>query len=256
MDESRLAHPELKKQFLQSLDLEVQEILKAVHSDGRFGDEPWIVRDQEVVFPLSVAFTTQGSRFYEDEVTLEALTKAGRYLRKQQDAQGMFVFRKKDGSEWGDIFMPWTYVRWIFSFSLVRPFLEPSARKDWEAGLLLGYSRIAKTELTTASNRYRGTPAPKRPLRKGEVIPWLHNIPTHHAAGLYLAGQVFQKSEWQEQARDFMALIVEKQTEYGWWEERSGPVVLYNQVYLESLSLYYHNSRDDLVGEALKRGNH
>ena len=75
------------------------------------------------------------------------------------------------------------------------------------------------------------------PLQPGEVRPWLHNIPCHHAAGLFIAGRNFGRPEWEKQARDFMQLIVGAQSEYGWWTEHRGPVVLYNRVYLEALGI-------------------
>ena len=56
---------------------------------------------------------------------------------------------------------------------------------------------------------------------------------THHAMGLYCAGKVFARADWQEQARDFLHQVVDAQSADGWWAEHKGPVVAYNLVYAE-----------------------
>ncbi|MBT3292457.1 MAG: hypothetical protein HN380_34455, partial [Victivallales bacterium] len=81
----------------------------------------------------------------------------------------------------------------------------------------------------------------------------MHNIPTHHAMGLFIAGQCLGEQEWQDKARTFMAKAVRKQDVAGFWSENSGPVVGYNFVYVDALGVYYHFSRDPVVLEALKR---
>src|SRR5690606_40146728 len=97
---------------------------------------------------------------------------------------------------------------------------------------------------------------PSQPaIAAGEVVPWIHNIPCHHAVGLSLAGQAFNRPEWQEQAREYMRLVIAEQSEHGWWTEHSGPVVLYNRVYLESLGLYHALCHVDSVLPALVRGS-
>lgn len=251
----KLSKSALRQRLLESVERQVDGILKIYHPGGRFGTEPWIVRDQEVILPLAVGLTTPESRYFGDAEVLRAVAEGGRFLTEQQDKLGMYVFRKKDGSTWGDIYMPWTYLRWVFTFGLIREYLQPEDLEIWETGLLRGYEGIAATELTVESGRYRGHPPPKGPPTPGVAKPWLHNIPTHHAAGLFKAGILFERPEWKTKARDYLHLIVAEQIEDGWWTERSGPVVVYNQVYLDSLSIYYHTSGDGLVGAALERGN-
>jgi hypothetical protein len=103
-------------------------------------------------------------------------------------------------------------------------------RKHWEKGLLHGFGGISKGCL-------------------GHV----HNIPTHHAMGLYCAGVCFNREDWKKQAREFMAKVVATQSPGGWWSEHSGPVVGYNFVYSDALGVYYAMSHDTSVLEALRR---
>src|SRR5687767_7239260 len=103
---------QFKKEFLPHLVKDVPEILKSQDkSTGRFGSGIWIVTDQNVLWPLAVAWATDDPAnpyFHSDEV-LEAIMSGGDALIADADEQGMWEFQKKDGSTWGPIYMPWTY---------------------------------------------------------------------------------------------------------------------------------------------------
>ncbi|RKX35868.1 MAG: hypothetical protein DRP71_02330 [Verrucomicrobia bacterium] len=244
-----------RHRLVRSLDSKVDGILASGRSNGQFGTEPWIVRDQDVILTLAMLFKSELSHYHGNTDLLHAIAAGGRFLRERHDEKGMYLFNKKDGSEWGMIYMPWTYLRWMITYDLLAEELSDQDRQIWEEGLLLGYSGISATELSSASSIYPGPlPFEKAPA-EGEVIPWVHNIPSHHAAGLYLAGKRFGRQDWQQQALDYMDLVEAAQSEYGWWTEHVGPVVLYNRVYLEALAIFYHYSRAEGVGRILERGN-
>jgi hypothetical protein len=202
---------------------------------GRFGTEPWICGDQNVIFPLAAAWATQDEKnpWYHSDRLLQAIGKGGEALVDDQDEKGMWIFRKKDNSTWGQIHMPWTYSRWIRAYQLVGAALPPETKAKWEKGLLLGFSGI-----------------------RGYADGGVHNIPTHHAMALYIAGECFANEEWQSAAKAFMARVVEAQDPAGFWSEHHGPVVGYNEVYVDALGVYYHESQDPVVLEALKRSAH
>ncbi len=241
--------------LIHALEAKVDPILSSGRPNGQFGTEPWIVRDQDVTLTLAILYKSGLSRFQGDPVLLEAVAAGGRYLRKRQDEKGMYLFNKKDNTEWGMIYMPWTYLRWMVAYDLISEDLAEADRVIWEDGLVLGYSGISELELSSASNIYPGPLPFEAPPKEGEIIPWIHNIPSHHASGLYLAGQRFGRPEWMQQAVTYMHGVVDYQSEYGWWTEHVGPVVLYNRVYLEALALFYNFSRDEEVKGALERGN-
>lgn len=223
-----------RDEFIRELPQRIPAILESQDpKTGRFGKGIWIVNDQNVMFPLAVAWATQSkdNPYYHDPKLLESIMAAGDALIADADANGEWVFRKKDGSTWGNIYMPWTYSRWIRAYGLIRDAMPPDRRKRWDDALIRGYSGISKHEFG------------------GRVV----NIPTHHAMGLYIAGQLFNKPEWCEQAKDYMAEVVKAQDPCGFWTEHYGPVVMYNFVYIDALGTYYSISKDKTVLPALER---
>ena len=222
-----------RERFLKSLVSEVPAILKSQNREtGRFGTEPWVCGDQNVIFPLAAAWAIEdkSNPYYHSSDVLEAIMKGGDALIADQDKNGMWTFRKKDNSTWGQTLMPWTYSRWIRAFALLKDAMPAGRRQHWEKGLLLGFNNISKS-----------------------CLGHLHNIPTHHAMALYCAGECFGRDDWKQQARAFMAKVVAAQSPGGWWSEHSGPVVQYNTVYVDALGVYYAMSRDASVLEALRR---
>ncbi|MDD4870054.1 MAG: hypothetical protein PHR77_05790 [Kiritimatiellae bacterium] len=222
-----------RERFIKSLIKDVPSILKSQDREtGRFGSQPWICSDQNVIFPLAAAWAIEdkANPYYHSPDLLEVIMKGGDALIADQDKKGMWTFRKKDNSTWGQILMPWTYSRWIRAFALIKDGMPAERRQHWEEGLLLGFTNISKSCL-------------------GHV----HNIPSHHAMALYCAGECFGREDWKQQVRAFMAKIVATQSPGGWWSEHSGPVVAYNFVYIEALGLYYAMSHDASVLEALQR---
>lgn len=222
-----------KDRLLEELVADVPGILKSFDQEtGRFGSGIWICRDQHPMYPLAVAYTAkaEGNRYYQDPELLKVIVKSGDPLLENMDERGQWVFAKKDGSTWGKIWMPWTYSRWIRTFGLIADSMPADARKRWAEALTLGYTGISKSAL-------------------GSV----HNIPTHHAMGLYIAGKTLDRPEWCERAGNFMKKVVAEQSEAGYWSEGGGPVVLYDFVYVDALGTYYAVSEDAHVLPALEK---
>jgi len=184
------------------------------------------------MYPLAVAYATRdhGNRYYQDRGLLEVIMKAGDALIADMDGRGQWMFRKKDGSTWGMTRKCWVYSRWIRSFALIQGDMPPERRAAWAKALTLGYTLIAKNDLGT-----------------------LHNIPTHHAMGLYAAGKALGRPEWCKLAADFLMKVVATQAEAGYWSEGGGPVVLYDFVYIDALGTYYGMSGDRRVLPALEK---
>lgn len=222
-----------KSDFLRRLVGQVPEILRQQDPvTGRFGKGIWIVNDQNVMFPLAVAWAYESADnpYYHDRGLLQAIVKAGDALIADMKPDGRWEFRKKDGSTWGDIYMPWTYSAWIKAYSLVRSAMTDEERHRWDEALIRGFTGISQTSL-------------KR----------VHNIPTNHAMALYIAGTLFSKPEWCDQARAFMARVVAEQNPAGFWSENHGPVIGYGYVYTDALGIYYAVSHDEAVFPAIER---
>jgi len=219
--------------LLESLVDAVPKYLEEYHPEtGRFGTDPWICSDQNHIFPLAAAWAIEDEHnpWYQDKKVLEAIAGGGNALVDDMDEAGKWTFRKKDNSTWGQIHMPWTYSRWIRAYQLVRDALPEADLGKWERGLRLGFGGIRK-------------------YADGHV----HNIPTHHAMALYIAGVCFDNADWRDAATAFMAKVVAQQDPAGFWSEHFGPVVGYNRVYVDALGVYYHFSHDPVALEALGR---
>lgn len=226
-----------RQYLIDSLVDDIPGILNSYHPEtGRFGTEPWICGDQNVIFPLAVAWSLDdpGNPFYHSDEVLAAIAGGGEALVDAQDEAGRWRFDKKDGSYWGQIHMPWTYSRWIRAYQLVRDALPADSRAKWEQGLLLGFGAIAR------------------------ALPGsgIQNIPVHRAMALDIAGECFGNADWRDIARQFMARTVAEQDPGGFWTEHSGPVIGYNFVYVEALGIYYSHSQDPVVLDALQRSAH
>ncbi len=217
-------------QLLESLDSAIPDILASQKDNGQFGAEPWISTDQNVLLSLAAVWSLEDSRYCGDEAVLSAIVQGGHALIDAQNDEGMFTFRKKDYSTWGQIYMPWSYSRWIRAYWLTRDAFGSDDRQEWDAALIRGYTGISETCL----NR-------------------VQNIPAHHSMGLYFAGLAFERQAWLDQAIAFGRQVAETQSEHGWWPEHEGPVVSYNFVYVDALGTLFTESQDDRLLEALDR---
>ena len=201
---------------------------------GRFGTGIWIVQDQHAMYPLAALWALErpDNPHYHSAELLEVIMKAGDALIEDADENGKWVFRKKDGSTWGDIHMPWTCSRWARAFALIRGSMPEARRAHWEEALTLIFGSIAK-----------------------EQLDHVHNIPAHHAMGLYVAGQALERPAWCERAGAFLRRVADSQREGGYWSEGSGPVVTYNFVYTDALGTYYALSGDEAVLPHLEKAS-
>lgn len=199
---------------------------------GRFGTGIWLVTDQNEMYPLAAAWATKDPKnpYYHSDELLNAIMAAGDALIADQDETGQWEFRKKDGSTWGKIYMPWTYSRWIRSYALIRDAMPPERREKWIKAFRLGFDGVAKTQLRVPSN-----------------------IPTHLAMALYFAGQSLNEPAWMKQAAEFMHKVVAAQSPDGYWSEHNGPVINYGMVYVDAVGTYYAASGDQAVLPALRK---
>ena len=80
-----------------------------------------------------------------------------------------------------------------------------------------------------------------------ELTKKMQNIPAHNAMGLYLASKIFNRKDWQARAVDYLHRCAAAQYSDGYWTEHSGPVVVYNGVYVDLLGCYYGMSHDATI---------
>jgi hypothetical protein len=217
-------------ELISSLDDSIPDILASQKDNGQFGTDPWISIDQNVLLALAAAWSLEESRYYGDEAVLSAIVQGGHALVDAQDDDGMFTFRKKDHSTWGQIYMPWVYSRWARAYWLTRDAFGSDDRSRWDAALTLGFTGISET-----------------------CLDRVHNIPTHDSMGIYFAGLALEREDWLDQAVKFSHRVADAQSEHGWWPEHDGPVVAYNFVYVDALGTLYTMCKDDRLLEVLDR---
>ncbi|MEO7142133.1 MAG: hypothetical protein ABI165_01380, partial [Bryobacteraceae bacterium] len=223
-----------KERCLHDLVSQVPQLLASQDpKSGHFGSGIWVVIDQNVLLPLAAAWSYHDAHnpYYHNPRVLRAILKGGDALIDAQDAKGMWIFNKKDGSVWGKIYQPWTYSRWLRAFQMIRGAMPPGERARWVQAFLLGYNGISAEERHAT----------------------LHNIPAHHAMGLYFACKIFDKPEWCMQGAEFLHREAAAQFPDGYWSEHEGPVVLYDTVYVEALGLYLAVSKDESVRPTLRK---
>ncbi len=226
-------HWDKDKELLADLLASIKGMLNTQDpKTGRFGTKPWICRDQNRIYPMAAAWSIKHEKnpWYHNDKLLEAIMAGGDALVDAQDKNGMWTFRKKDNSTWGQIYMPWTYSRWIRAYLLIKDAMPPDRRAKWDKGLLKGFEGISR-----------------------RCLGHVHNIPAHHAMALYAAGVAFDRDDWKKQAADFMQKVIAKQSPDGWWSEHVGPVVGYNFVYVDALGTYFAMSNDKRVLPSLQR---
>ena len=134
-----------ESQLLESLDASIPGIMASQKENGRFGTEPWISTDQNVLLALAAVWSLEESRYHGDEAVLSAIVQGGHALIDAQDEAGMFTFRKKDHSTWGQIYMPWVYSRWMRAYWLTREAFGADDRKLWDDALQHGFKGISET---------------------------------------------------------------------------------------------------------------
>jgi hypothetical protein len=246
-----------ESRLLHDLDEAVPAILASQKPNGQFGTEPWISTDQNLLLPLAAAYSLPQSRHHGSAEVLDGIAHGGLALAEAQDNQGMWEFRKKDGSEWGPIRMPWAYSRWMRARALVGEQLADDVRERWDEGLQLGFDGIFE-ELEVVNEEQMSADdvaAARRTSRasQGYRFVRIHNIPAHHAMALYCAGTVYGRDDWRERAGAYLHAVADAQSEHGWWAEHAGPVVAYNFVYVDALGTYLAMSDDEGVLPALER---
>jgi hypothetical protein len=222
-----------RDQFLSQLAGRLPQMLKTFDPrTGRFGEGIWTCQDQNLLLPLAVVYATrgEGNSYHKAARLLEIIMKAGDALIDDMDERGQWEFRKKDGSTWGKISMPWTYSRWIRTYGLIREDMPAERRARWAQAFERGFSHIEKTQLGH-----------------------MHNIPTHLAMSLYIAGKELNHPAWCGRATEFLRNVAKAQFEGGYWTEGQGPLVTYNFVYVDALGTYYKVSGDKEVMPAIER---
>jgi len=205
-----------RKFLIDSIVDGVPAALKAYHPDtGRFGTEPWVCGDQNVIFALATAWATEhpDNPYYDSDELLTAAKRS--WMPRTRRACGASTRRT---SPTGD-----------------------------------RYTCPGPTAAGYAHTRWSRMPSPRPRERSGRRASCWASRASGAMPTAGCAGAVFDNQDWRDAATRFMARAVEKQDPAGYWSEHFGPVIGYNAVYVEALGIYYAYSNDPVVLEALQR---
>ncbi|MCE9591195.1 MAG: hypothetical protein K8S99_11800 [Planctomycetes bacterium] len=226
--------PSLRRRILGHLARGVPEAVKSFDAkSGRFLAENggWAVTRQDIIFPLALLYTSEGTRYHASRPILDLALRGGDALRDAQGPSGDWEFIKIDGSSWGRVFMPWSIYHWLEAFALLRDSLDARRRRRWSEGLTLACDGVA------------------RELAK----PFEHNIPCWKGMSLVRAAQLFDRPDWHEIGVRQERFAADHQHPDGYWPEGDAPTTHYNLVYVHAIGLYHAFTGDERVLPALRR---
>lgn len=203
------------------------------HDSGRFNPAQWSCQEQHAIFHLAAAWAFEDPKnpFYHDRQLLAVIGKGGDALCAAQDAKGRLPYIRPARGQSQSGYVPWTFSRWARCYLLVKDQLPPEQRERWRQGLTTAFSEIYL-------------------LSQGLDGPY-H---AHLAAALFIAGRALDQPAWQDNARQDMARLVDRQSPDGCWLGSWGPALSHNNSLLEAMGLYYAVAQDPAVVGALAQG--
>jgi hypothetical protein len=254
--ESHLDNLNPKDFYLEQLLKGVPPTLKSfIEETGRFGQNGWTVDSQEVIYPLAYLYTLKDPRnsFSGDKTLLNAALKGGDAICDAQYADGTVEFVKSDGSSWGRIYPHETLLAWLETYDLLKDLLEGERKTRWEQGLQKMAEGVYQQILGKPNKRlYSG-------IFRDEEVDWgwgdfeVNHFSTWDGLNVYRAGQIFNRTEWQQTGQRMVHSSLETLDPLGYWPEFGGPSTSANVEYLQAVGLYYEHSGDLAVIPYLER---
>ena len=245
-----------KEFYLDQIVKAVPPTLKSfIEETGRFATEGWTVQNQDVIYPLAYLYQFKDSKnpFNGDKALLNAALKGGDAICDAQYEDGTVEFVMSDGSSWGRIYPHGTLLAWLETYDLLKEQLEGERKTRWERGLHKMAEGVYQQIQGKRNQRlYSG-------IFRDEDVDWgwgnfdVNYLSTWDGLNVYRAGQVFNRSDWQQTGQRMVHSALETLDPLGYWPEFGGPSTRYNEEYLETVGLYYEHSGDLAVIPYLER---
>ncbi len=245
-----------KEFYLDQLLKGVGPVLESfLHDSGRFSNGSWTADHQEVIYPLAYLSTLREAknRYAGDQKLLDAALKGGDALCDAQYEDGTVEFLKEDGSHWGRVYLHKTLTAWMETYELLRVRLDADRRARWERGIQKMVEGVDQQILGKRNKLlYSG-------LLRDEDVIWgwgnfeVNELSTWDGLNVYRAGQIFNRSDWQQNGQRMIHAALESLDPSGFWPEFGGPSTSCNLSYLEAIGLYYEYSGDLAVVPYLER---
>jgi hypothetical protein len=245
--ENRLDNLNPREFYLDQLVKGVPPTLKSfIEETGRFAQDGWTVDNQEVIYPLAYLYNFKDAKnpFLGDKKLLNAALKGGDAICDAQYEDGTVEFLKNDGSSWGRIYPHETLFAWLETYDLIKEQVEGERKARWERGLQRMAEGVHQQIQGKRNKRlYSG-------IFRDEDVNWgwgdfeVNYLSTWDGLNVYRAGQIFNRSEWQQAGQRMIHSALETLDPLGYWPEFGGPSTRYNVEYLQAVGLYYEHSGD------------
>jgi hypothetical protein len=242
--------------YLDQLLKGVSPALKSFKEEtGRFVRDGWTVDHQELIYPLAYLYSFKDPKnsFFGDKTLLNAALKGGDAICDAQYEDGTVEFLKSDGSSWGRIYPHETLLAWLETYDLLKELIEGERKTRWERGLQKMADGVYQQILGKRNQRlYSG-------VFRDEDVDWgwgefeVNHFSTWDGLNVYRAGQIFNRSEWQQTGQRMIHSALETLDPLGYWPEFGSPSTSVNLEYLQAVGLYYEHSGDLAVIPYLER---
>jgi hypothetical protein len=254
--ENRLDTLNPKEFYLDQLVKGVPATLKSfIDETGRFAQDGWTVENQEVIYALAYLYQFKDAKnpFFGDKTLLNAALKGGDAICDAQYEDGTVEFLMTDGSSWGRVYPHKTLFAWLETYDLLKEPVEGERKARWERGLQRMAEGVYQQIQGKRNKRlYSG-------IFQDEDVNWgwgnfeVNYLSTWDGLNVYRAGQIFNRSDWQQTGQRMIHSAVETLDPLGYWPEFGGPSPRYNVEYLLAVGLYYEHSGDLAVIPYLER---
>jgi hypothetical protein len=169
-----------------------------------------------------------------DRKYLEAAWKIGEYFLGLMDKRGLVPLVKVDGSKWSPRGDTWSYYAVTEIYARTKNLMDKKQRALWDE----------KMKVVRKAND------PQERVHMG-------SSGDNHYAWQSLTSYVDARSRGDKAAQkrlsDYFVKLAGFQRPDGWWIESTGPVMVYNLLYVQPLGIYYLLSGDNRVTPAIVR---
>ena len=254
--DNRLDNLNPKEFYLDQLVKGVSPTLKSfIEESGRFSQNGWTVESQQAIYPLAYLYHLKDAKnpFLGDKAVLNAALKGGDAICDAQYEDGTVEFVMSDGSSWGRVYPHETLFAWLETYDLLKEQVEGERKARWERGLQKMAEGVYQQIQGKPNKRlYSG-------IFRDEDVDWgwgnfeVNYLSTWDGLNVYRAGQIFNRSAWQQTGQRMVHSALETLDPLGYWPEFGGPSPRYNVEYLQAVGLYYEHSGDLAVIPYLER---
>jgi hypothetical protein len=228
-----------KTSLAEYIDRRMTDLLAMQNPDGSFGPYP-LTNAQYPFYTMAYALKKLPGSHRQGSAQLRtALIQALEHYYHQVGDNGLAEFYGMAGLKWGKCLTgDWPMFCWQETLILLEPDLPPELFLRHREKIL----KIVALHSAEAVKKMTDDP----------IKTNMHNLFTWKALMLYRAGILWGNEAWLRLGTDILRKVVQVQNPGGWWSE-GGPVVGYNLITAQAISLYAELSEDQEARTAMEK---